>query len=69
MVEASDQILRHIEAQRSQLSGHVAELEDRVKTTVRRSVDWRVQMDKHPVAFIAAGFVAAAVVLNLLRKH
>ena len=60
MAEASDEILRHIEAQRSQLSQHVGELEKKVKT----QVDWRVQMKEHPMIFVGLGLVAGLVIWN-----
>jgi len=63
MVEASDQILRHIEAQRTQLSRHVGELE----TKVRETVDWRVHMKEKPGLFIGAGVLLGLVVWKLVK--
>lgn len=63
MVEASDQILRHIEAQRTQLSQHVGELEEKVRETV----DWRVHMRERPALFIAGGVVLGLVAWKLIK--
>ena len=65
MVETADQILRHIEAQRSQMSSHVSELEEKVKETV----NWRVQLNRHPGIFVGAGFVGAALLLKLFSRR
>lgn len=63
MAEASDQILRHIEAQRSELSRHVGELE----TNVRQKLDWRVQVRRHPGWFIALGAVIGLLAHRMTR--
>ena len=45
MDEKPDQIMNHIETQRSQLGRNLNELESRVK----QSTDWRVQFDRNPM--------------------
>ena len=45
MDEKPDQILNHIEAQRSELGANLSELE----TRVRRTTDWRTHFDNNPM--------------------
>lgn len=48
MDEKSDQIVNHIETQRSQLGRNLDELESRVRSTT----DWRRQFDQHPAVMM-----------------
>jgi hypothetical protein len=64
MAEASDQILSHIEAQRAQLAKHVGELE----THVRKTVDWRVQLQRNPALAVGIGLTAFALLIKLIGK-
>jgi hypothetical protein len=50
MDEKSDQIIEHIEAQRTQLGANLNELE----TKVRRTTDWRAHFDNNPMLMIGA---------------
>lgn len=50
MDEKPDQILGHIEAQRSELSRNLNELE----TRVRRGTDWRTYFDSNPLMMLGA---------------
>ena len=52
MVETADQIERHIQRTRDELSDNVNELEVRVKTVL----DWRAQVEEHPGTMLAMAF-------------
>ncbi len=61
MAQAPDQILSHIEAQRSQLARDVDELQGRIK----EELDWRVQYWRHPEWFLA-GAAFAGLLLSVI---
>ena len=61
MAQAPDQIMSHIEAQRSQLARDVDELQDRLKETV----DWRVHYKRHPEWFLAGAAFAGLLLSNI----
>src|SRR3954447_6450489 len=50
MDEKPDQIIGHIEAQRSELGRNLNELESRV----RRSTDWRTYYERNPMLILGA---------------
>jgi len=50
MDESSDQIIEQIETQRNRLGANLNELE----TRVRRTTDWRLQFDRHPMLMLGA---------------
>jgi hypothetical protein len=52
MGEASDQIERHIQETRNDLSENLSELEEKVKT----AVDWRAQFEERPMTMMALAF-------------
>lgn len=52
MGEKSDQIEQHIQEQRSELTEHISELQEKVKG----AVDWRVQFNERPMTMIALAF-------------
>jgi len=62
MVETSDQIERHIQRTREELSENVNELEVRVKTVL----DWRAQVEEHPGTMLAVAFGGGALLSALL---
>ena len=53
MDEGPDQIAEHIRSTRSELTDNLRELEHKVKD----ATNWRVQFERHPVAFLGAAFV------------
>jgi hypothetical protein len=61
MAQAPDQIMSHIEAQRSQLARDVDELQGRLK----EAVNWRIQYKRHPEWFLA-GAAFAGLLLSVL---
>jgi hypothetical protein len=61
MVETSDQIERHIQRTRDELSENVNELEVRVKTVL----DWRAQVEERPGTMLALAF-GGGVLLSAL---
>jgi hypothetical protein len=63
MGERSDAIERYIEQKRGELGDNLTELEDRVK----RAVDWREQMNEHPMGAVALAF-AGGVFLSVILK-
>ncbi len=62
MGQRSDEIKKHIDTKRSELSENLEQLEQRVKNTT----DWRVQFDKRPMVMLGvafgAGLLASAVI-------
>lgn len=62
MVETSDQIERHIQRTRDELSDNVNELEVRVKTVL----DWRAQVEAHPGTMMALAFGGGVLLSALL---
>ena len=50
--ETLDQIEKHIEETRNDLNNNLYELQNKLKN----SVDWRVQFDTNPAAFLGIGF-------------
>jgi len=61
MDEKSDQILGHIETQRSQLGANLNELENRV----RRTTDWRTHFDNNPMLMLA-GALGGGILLGAM---
>jgi len=61
MVETADQIERHIQRTRDELSENVNELEIRVKTVL----DWRTQVEERPGTMLALAF-GGGVLLSAL---
>jgi len=61
MVETADQIERHIQRTRDELSQNVNELEVRVKTVL----DWRTQTEERPGTMLALAF-GCGVLLSAL---
>jgi hypothetical protein len=61
MGEKADLIERHIQQQRGEFGNNVLEL----KQKVRRSVDWRAQVDERPLTMIGLAF-AGGVFLSVL---
>ena len=47
MGEKSDQLERHIREERNELSQHISELHQKVKS----AVDWRVQFNERPLGY------------------
>ena len=62
MGEASDQIERHIQKTRNDLSDNFSELEEKVKT----AVDWRAQFEERPVTMMALAFGGGVLLSALL---
>jgi hypothetical protein len=62
MGETSDQIERHIQKTRNDLSDNFSELEEKVKT----AVDWRVQFEERPATMMALAFGGGALLSALL---
>ncbi|MFB3904023.1 MAG: hypothetical protein ACE15E_11265 [Acidobacteriota bacterium] len=52
MGQRSDEIKKHIETQRSELSENLERLEERVKSTT----DWRAQVEKRPMTALGIAF-------------
>lgn len=68
MDEKPDQILGHIEAQRSELGRNLTELE----TRVRRGTDWRTYFDKNPMMMLGValgGGLLLGTAVGTKRKH
>lgn len=61
MGQEKDDIIKHIEVKRSELTNSLNELEQRVKITT----DWRFQAREHPSAALAAAF-GGGLLLSLL---
>jgi hypothetical protein len=62
MGEKAERIERHIEQQRSEVRDNMLEL----KQKVRRSVDWRAQVDERPLAMVGLAFGAGFLVSAFL---
>jgi hypothetical protein len=62
MGEKAERIERHIEQQRSEVRDNMLEL----KQKVRRSVDWRAQVDERPLAMVGLAFGAGFLISALL---
>jgi hypothetical protein len=62
MGETSDQIERHIQETRNDLSHNFSELEEKVKT----AVDWRAQFEERPVTMMAMAFGGGVLLSALL---
>ena len=62
MGEKAERIERHIEQQRSEVRDNMLEL----KQKVRRSVDWRAQVDERPLVMVGLAFGAGFLVSALL---
>ena len=60
--ETLDQIEKHIEETRNDLSNNLYELQNRLKN----SVDWRVQFDSNPAAFLGAGFALGVLLSRIV---
>lgn len=58
MGETPDDIRHDVERARARLGEDLNQLEYSVKT----EMDWRVQFDRHPWAFLGAAFGAAALI-------
>lgn len=69
MGNQSDEIERHIEAQRSELGENLGELKDKVKS----AVDWRAQFEERPLAMIGLAFgggvLLSAILPSLPRSN
>jgi ElaB/YqjD/DUF883 family membrane-anchored ribosome-binding protein len=61
MAETSDQIQRHIQRTREDLNENIIEIQRKVKS----AVDWRSQLEEHPLTMIGVAF-GAGVVLSAL---
>jgi hypothetical protein len=61
MGETADEIRSHIEHTRYRLGQDLNALE----YSVRREMDWRVQFDRHPWAFVGGAFLAAFLAAQL----
>jgi hypothetical protein len=62
MGNQSDEIERHIEAQRSELGENLGELKDKVKS----AVDWRAQFKERPLAMMGLAFGGGVLLSALL---
>ena len=62
MGEKADLIERHIEQQRSEFGDNIIEL----KNKVRRSVDWRAQVEERPLTMLGLAFGAGLLLSVLL---
>jgi len=62
MGETSDQIERHIQETRNDLSDNFSELKEKVKT----AVDWRAQFEERPVTMMALAFGGGVLLSALL---
>jgi hypothetical protein len=62
MGNQSDEIERHIEAQRSELGENLGELKDKVKS----AVDWRAQFEERPLAMMGLAFGGGVLLSALL---
>ena len=62
MGETSDQIERHIQETRNDLSDNFSELEEKVKT----AVNWRAQFEERPVTMMALAFGGGILLSALL---
>ncbi|HXM97805.1 MAG TPA: DUF3618 domain-containing protein [Candidatus Dormibacteraeota bacterium] len=62
MGNQSDEIERHIEAQRSELGENLGELKDKVKN----AVDWRAQFEERPLAMMGLAFGGGVLLSALL---
>jgi hypothetical protein len=62
MGETSDQIERHIQETRNDLSDNFSELEVRVKT----AIDWRAQFEDRPMTMVALAFGGGVLLSALL---
>jgi hypothetical protein len=62
MGEKPDQIVRHIQHQRSELEDNISELEEKVKS----AFDWRTQFQERPGIMLGAAFIGGAVISALL---
>jgi hypothetical protein len=62
MGETSDQIERHIQETRNDLSENFSELEEKVKT----AVDWRAQFEERPVTMMVLAFGGGVLLSALL---
>ena len=65
MGETSDQIERHIQETRNDLSDNFNELEAKVRT----AVDWRVQFEERPMTMIALAFGGGVLLSALLPSR
>jgi len=66
MGEKSDQLERHIREERNELSQHISELHQKVKS----AVDWRVQFNERPLVMIGLAFGGGILLSALLgRPH
>jgi hypothetical protein len=63
--ETSDQIERHIQETRNDLSDNFNELEAKVRT----AVDWRVQFEERPMTMIALAFGGGVLLSALLPSR
>ncbi len=62
MGQRSDEIKKHIDTQRSELSENLEQLEQRVKSTT----DWRAQFDKRPMVMLGVAFGAGLLASTLI---
>jgi hypothetical protein len=62
MGETTDQIERHIQETRNDLSDNFGELEEKVKS----AVDWRAQVAEHPGTMLAVAFGGGVLLSALL---
>jgi hypothetical protein len=65
MGEKAERIERYIEQQRSEVRDNMLEL----KHKVRRSVDWRAQVDERPLAMVGLAFGAGFLVSAFLSAR
>ncbi|RPJ51774.1 MAG: hypothetical protein EHM23_33705 [Acidobacteria bacterium] len=68
MGQRSDEIKKHIDTQRSELSENLERLEERVKSTT----DWRAQVEKRPMTALGiafgGGLLLGAVIPGVARR-
>jgi len=60
--ETLDQIEKHIEETRNKLNNNLSELQSKLKN----SVDWRVQFDSNPAAFLGVGFALGLLLSRIV---
>ncbi|GEM_PF-789905 len=65
MGQRSDEIKKHIDTKRSELSENLEQLEQRVKNTT----DWRVQFDKRPMVMVGVAFGAGLLAATLIPRR
>ena len=65
MGKTADQIANDIDQTRDDLKSNLEELESRLKAVT----DWRVQVDRHPAAMVAAAMIGGALLSLITGKR